>query len=143
MTVWEKTPKFLETDVFRSTPDRPRQRIYSPHSPTDNDHPDRMSGEQKLWRAVIAQALSDATSQSHKPEARYFRQQAEAWLTGFSRDFHEVCACAGVNPAYIRSKARQALELAQAAECSSMQQHYARKKQRQERSDSAPVAHAL
>ncbi|MCP5362189.1 MAG: hypothetical protein H6908_06125 [Hyphomicrobiales bacterium] len=66
-------------------------------------------GEQALWRAVITQALMDAGSDSSKPEMKYDRAQAVAWLAGTTKDFHTVCAYAGLDAVYVREKAREAI----------------------------------
>ncbi len=66
-------------------------------------------GEQALWRAVITQALMDAGNDSAKPEMRYEKAQAIAWLGSNHQDFHTVCALAELEPSYVRRKAREAL----------------------------------
>ena len=65
--------------------------------------------EPGLWRAVITQALMDAASQSRKSEAKRSRSAALAWLLDGSSDFETVCDHAGLDPDYVRSRARQAL----------------------------------
>lgn len=65
--------------------------------------------EPGLWRAVITQALMDAASQSHKSEARRSRHDALEWLLNEGTDFEVVCDNAGLDPDYVRSRARQAL----------------------------------
>lgn len=67
-------------------------------------------GEQALWRAVITQALMDASSQSKKMELQYEKSQAHCWLTGFSEDFRTVCDYADYDPHYVRENAVVALE---------------------------------
>jgi hypothetical protein len=66
--------------------------------------------EQALWRAVITQALMDASGNSSKMEARYEKSQAICWLTGFSEDFKTVCDYAGYPPEYVRRNAIAALK---------------------------------
>lgn len=66
--------------------------------------------EQALWRAVITQALMDASSRSRKMEAKYEKSQALCWLTGFGDDFKTVCDFAGFNPDYIRENSIEALK---------------------------------
>lgn len=66
-------------------------------------------GEVALWRAVITQALMDASNGSKKAEAVYDKQQALIWLTRRSNDFDTVCYYAGLSPAYVRLKAQLAL----------------------------------
>lgn len=68
-----------------------------------------MKGESALWRAVITQALQDAGSKSKKREMIFHRNDATAWLRGMTEDFAVVCLEAGMNPEYVRWKAREAL----------------------------------
>lgn len=77
---------------------------------TEKNEFDPTKGEQALWRAVITQALMDAGSNSNKTELKYEKAQAIAWLSGRSSDFHEVCALAGLEPSYVKRKAREAIE---------------------------------
>lgn len=65
--------------------------------------------EPGLWRAVITQALMDAASQSGKSEARRTRHDALHWLLHEGTDFEVVCDHAGLDPDYVRSRARKAL----------------------------------
>lgn len=66
--------------------------------------------EPGLWRAVITQALMDAASRSRKVEARRARNDALAWLLSGESDFEAVCDNAGLDPDYVRSRARLALQ---------------------------------
>lgn len=68
-----------------------------------------VKGETGLWIAVITQAVVDALSKSNNPELRYFKDEAIRWLTGNSKDFVQVCLLAGVDPDYIRRKAKRAI----------------------------------
>jgi hypothetical protein len=65
--------------------------------------------EPGLWRAVITQALMDASSESRKSESKQARDVALKWLLGDSLDFEIVCDNAGFDPDYVRSRAREAL----------------------------------
>lgn len=65
-----------------------------------------ISAEQELWRAVIRQALVDATSCADTLE----RSHAINWLTKPNRDFIEACRLADYDPDYIRTKAKAAIE---------------------------------
>lgn len=67
-------------------------------------------GETALWRAVIVQALMDASSQSGKMEARYEKSKSCCWLTSYSDDFKTVCDLAGFPPEYVRHRSQQALK---------------------------------
>jgi hypothetical protein len=76
-----------------------------------NDAPIRgfADHESGLWRAVITQALMDASSHSKKTEAKRSKTEAIQWLKGESDDFLDVCDQANLNPSYVREKAVQAL----------------------------------
>ena len=76
----------------------------------DIDPYNSATGERALWRAVIVQALMDAGSDSKKKEMQYEKRQAIAWLTGYSRDFCDVCYRAGLEPNYVREKAIDAMK---------------------------------
>lgn len=65
--------------------------------------------ESGLWRAVITQALMDAASNSRKSDAMRSRKDALSWLLGNTPDFEVVCDNAGLDPDYVRTKARAAL----------------------------------
>ena len=66
-------------------------------------------GETALWVAVITQAMMDALSKCKKSESQYNRLQATRWLTDNGKDFIDVCLAAGMNPDYVRRKAKQVL----------------------------------
>ena len=88
--------------------------ISSPHSSHDayasEGPPHSAAGEQSLWRAVIVQALMDASSLSKKPENRQHKKEALIWLRGTSEDFHRVCHYAGFEPSCARQMIQEALE---------------------------------
>ena len=76
-----------------------------------NDQPyNTARREQALWRAVIVQALMDASCGSKKQEAQQAKQEAIVWLRGNSKDFMTVCYYAGFEPDYVRRMVRDALE---------------------------------
>ena len=75
-----------------------------------DQHTTRIGSEQALWRAVITQALMDASTHSKKMEAKYEKSQAICWLGSMSEDFKTVCDYAGFNPASIREKSLAALK---------------------------------
>lgn len=66
-------------------------------------------GETSLWRAVITQAMMDALSRAGNAEAAHHKHEAINWLTGNGRDFVMVCLFAGLDPDYVRRKAKRAL----------------------------------
>lgn len=56
-----------------------------------------LSSEQQLWRAVLSQAIADATSKGNGREAREERGPAQDWLGKPSRHLAFVCDLAGVD----------------------------------------------
>ncbi len=83
-------------------------------------------GEVALWRAVIDQALTDATlgllkgKPGGKKKARpsvermIHRDQARTWLLGMGKDFREVCTMALLEPDAVRAAARPQIAQADA-----------------------------
>src|SRR5215472_6623595 len=72
---------------------------------SENEAP-MLPGEQRLWLAVLNQALADATltdpmidgRDSHKrDDLRKQRNISRAWLTQRSRDLDTVCSHAGID----------------------------------------------
>lgn len=57
--------------------------------------------EIKLWRAVIIQALNDATSSARDSESINHTNAAKKWLRYLNNDFRSVCAFADVEHIYI------------------------------------------
>ncbi|MER2263886.1 hypothetical protein [Methylobacterium oxalidis] len=64
-----------------------------------------MSDELHLWRAVVQQALADATT--HTYSHRRARAEARRWLTTPSEDFNDVCLLAGLEPSQVRDHAKK------------------------------------
>lgn len=60
--------------------------------------------EQSLWRAVLLQMITDAISNSAKPDQKRFRRDARHWLTRHSRDFRLVCEFAGYQPDWLQQE---------------------------------------
>ena len=67
--------------------------------------------ERQLWRAVLLQAVMDATASTTRDESNgcsitdYERARARRWLVNESRGFRDVCGYAGVDPRIVRQKA--------------------------------------
>ena len=59
-----------------------------------------MEPEQKLFVAVLTQAVHDAFKTADKLD----KDSARSWLLGNSRDFRNICEFAGRNPAYVRER---------------------------------------
>ncbi|MFO0389871.1 MAG: hypothetical protein ACK502_09185 [Alphaproteobacteria bacterium] len=66
-------------------------------------------GETALWVAVITQAMTDALSNSRNPETLVHKHEAIRWLTSNSNDFRTVCHYAGMDPDYVRRKAKRSI----------------------------------
>lgn len=89
--------------AFDSTQHVPHTAMDFAPSLSFSDH------EPSLWKAVITQALMDAASNSSKSEAGKAKRDAISWLLNESSDFEYVCDNAGLDPAYVRKKVREAL----------------------------------
>lgn len=66
-------------------------------------------GSIALWRAVIAQAIQDATQYAASAPSKVYSGQARAWLLSNSLHFNEVCALADVEPSQVRVFAAKAI----------------------------------
>ncbi len=66
-------------------------------------------GENSMWVAVITQAMMDALSKCKKAESKYQKHEAIRWLSDNSKDFIDVCLYAGLNPDYVRRKAKKTI----------------------------------
>lgn len=51
----------------------------------------------------------DALSRSRNPEVQYHKREAIYWLTENNKDFIIVCLHAGMDPDYVRQKAKRAI----------------------------------
>ena len=59
--------------------------------------------EQRLWQAVLAQAINDATRESaSSAEDRRAMPEARAWLDRGGHDFRRCCTFAGLDPDAVR-----------------------------------------
>jgi hypothetical protein len=68
--------------------------------------------EQKLWRAVLCQALYDALSDfKNQMLIEDDRQDARYWFRDKPRSFHEVCRNAGFDPNYVYEKVKKLMNL--------------------------------
>ena len=59
-----------------------------------------------LLKAIILQAIIDATNISTSNEARKDEVNAKAWLYGGTEEFNNVCALVDYEPGYVRKIAR-------------------------------------
>ena len=68
--------------------------------------------EQKLWRAVLCQALYDALSDfKNQMLVEDDKQDATYWFRDKPKSFHEVCRNAGFDPEYIYEKVKKLTNL--------------------------------
>jgi hypothetical protein len=68
--------------------------------------------EQKLWRAVLCQALYDALSDfRNQLLIDDDKQDAEYWFRDKPRSFYEVCRNAGFDPGYVHDKVKSLMNL--------------------------------
>jgi hypothetical protein len=61
--------------------------------------PEQILAERRLWMAVIVHAVQDWLSESAR-----VRSAADKFLFEEDCDFCQVCACAGLDPASLRSR---------------------------------------
>jgi len=68
-----------------------------------------LTAEQKLWKAVLSQAIYEACTNWYQgvPLTITEKAQARRWINLNNPDFLEVCEKAGYNPEYICYKAKQ------------------------------------
>ncbi len=83
---------------------------YMPYTSMNEGPSNPVAQEQALWRAVIVQALMDASCGSQKYEAIQARNEALIWLRGTSQDFSTVCYYAGFEPEFVRKMIKRSLE---------------------------------
>lgn len=53
--------------------------------------------EKSLWKAVICQAIEDATTKSTQERRKLAQRRAIKWITEDNDDFKTVCELAGYN----------------------------------------------
>jgi len=58
--------------------------------------------EQRLFQAIIVQALEDALSGSVFKKETYWKHDAHKWFLGNTPDFQDVCWSADLDPEFIR-----------------------------------------
>ena len=60
--------------------------------------------EQRLFQAIIVQALEDALSGSVFKKESYWKHDAHKWFLGNTPDFQDVCWSADLDPEFIRDE---------------------------------------
>ena len=60
--------------------------------------------EQRLFQAIIVQALEDVTNPSAFKKETYWKEDAYKWFFNNSKDFQDVCWSADMDPDVVRSE---------------------------------------
>lgn len=94
--------------IHKSPPKRRDRRVRTKKYHLFEEPANFAASEEELWRAVIVQAIQDATCNSRKPECEIHRMEAIRWLTRSFEDFEDVCIRAGLDPNYVRVRAKKA-----------------------------------
>jgi hypothetical protein len=67
--------------------------------------------EQRLWRAVLSQAVDDAFGPARYEKTQKDRREAQVFLTDYEDvSFVTVCENAGFNPSYIKDKVEKTID---------------------------------
>ena len=69
------------------------------------------SAEVRLYKAILTQALIDASNISSSSEAKRYELEAKNWVFGDSNYFKEVCYNAEINPDFMRQITKEAIRL--------------------------------
>lgn len=64
----------------------------------------KVDPEQRLFQAIIVQALEDALSVSVFKKESYWKHDAHKWFLGNTPDFQDVCWSADLDPEFIRDE---------------------------------------
>tara|TARA_R100001530_G_scaffold1566_1_gene2861 strand:+ start:400 stop:759 length:360 start_codon:yes stop_codon:yes gene_type:complete len=78
--------------------------------PTEQSTDLEKTPEHRLWTAVIAQAITDATYKGIRKGYVECKHKAIAWLSNKSKDFKIVFRMASIDPDYAYSKIQVALQ---------------------------------
>ncbi len=68
---------------------------------------------QKLYKAIITQAIIDATNISDDKTPKYVELKAKEWIFGNSDDFKNTAYFANLEPGFVQKIAREAIQLQQ------------------------------
>lgn len=69
------------------------------------------SPEVSLYKAVITQAIIDATNTSLMPEAKSIERDAKRWIFGNDEYFQKICHMAGIDPGFVIKITQEAIRL--------------------------------
>jgi len=68
---------------------------------------DKITNEQRLWQAVVLNALCDAMRDPKNKYTKNNKITAISWLMEDNNNFIRVCEYAGINPSSLRRKLHQ------------------------------------
>ncbi|MBF8246937.1 MAG: hypothetical protein ISN64_03025 [Rickettsia sp.] len=71
-----------------------------------SDYPEIM-----LYRAIILQAIIDATNTSDAKIPKILEKEAKNWIFNSNEDFDIICENANINPEYVRKISSKTIEL--------------------------------
>ncbi len=64
----------------------------------------KVQAEQRLFQAIIVQALEDVTNPSSFKKETYWKEDAYKWFFNNSQDFQDVCWSADMDPEMVRGE---------------------------------------
>jgi hypothetical protein len=64
----------------------------------------KAQAEQRLFQAIIVQALEDVTNPSSFKKETYWKEDAYKWFFNNSQDFQDVCWSADMDPEIVRGE---------------------------------------
>lgn len=64
----------------------------------------KAQAEQRLFQAIIVQALEDVTNPSSFKKETYWKEDAYKWFFNNSQDFQDVCWSADMDPEMVRGE---------------------------------------
>ena len=64
----------------------------------------RAFAEQRLFQAILVQALEDATNPSNFKRETYHKHDSHCWFVDNSEDFQQVCWGAELDPDFVRGE---------------------------------------
>lgn len=70
-----------------------------------------LTPEVRLYKAIIIQAIIDASNNSYESEARKAEIDAKIWLFGNSSDFYRTCFYADISPDHVMKIAKELIRL--------------------------------
>lgn len=69
------------------------------------------SPEVRLYKAILTQAMIDASNVSDSPEAKKNEIEAKTWIFGNSSYFQEICYNAEISPSFMIKITKEAIKL--------------------------------